>query len=474
MHFKYHLTLIIAVFISLLTTSAVSGNERTAKKFEMAISACEKGLQMKIPKSKGSLTILQNLFKKYQRHRDAALKLDESLKSSEERRYTGSLFVRKTFSEVYQTCEHDFSEKVAMAEAAVKKTAENIEAQQAQQDAKVEKTTAATNQEVVLAIDNYCATYLFKPEGTSSPWYGKYQATKQKVLELYPNIVNQFHATTITEIGTSKPTNLNKTIKAWFDYCDTAFAQPVEPAKRPTASEANPPDKEPSSPGSSATLPQKTTVTTPPQEGGSTPAQPAETSTPSPKAATTTTPASTSASEKEVRPIQTTAPTSSPETTGTTSAPESAPTSPPAINTTTTPPGDTSLVSPTPDKDKAESSTSSPDSSNAKNATSSNNTASPADAEETASANTDNADTDETEYKSMIAKMQGDRLKVLKEEKRLPDFVDDEDYNYQKATIWQYEKADGKKCSVYNFKGNQLVKSNKNLIGECPPLPTKE
>lgn len=466
MHFKYHLIFIIAVFISLLTTNAVSGDERAAKKFEMAISACEKGLQMKMPKSKGALIILQNLFKKYQRHRDAALKLDESLKSSEEKRYTGSFFARKPFSEVYQTCEHDFSEKVAAAETTVKKTAENIESLQIQQDATLTKTTAA-NQEVVLAIDNYCATYLLKPEGTSSPWYSKYQTTKQKALEIYPDIVNQFHATTITEIGTGKSTNLNKTIKAWFDYCDAAFVQPVETAKPPVASEANPPAQEPSSPesDSGATLPPKTIVT-PPQEGETTPVQPIETTTPSPKA-TDTTPASTPVSEKEVNPIQTTGPTSSPET-AKTPAPESAPTPSPATNITTPPQEDAVSAGPTPDKDKTDSIPTT-DSSNAKDIAFSSNPPSPAES--------DNADTDEAEYKSVMAKMQGDRLKVLKEEKRLPDFVDfvdDEDYNYQKATTWQYEKADGKRCSIYNFKENKLVKTNKNLAGACPPFSTKE
>lgn len=75
----------------------------------------------------------------------------------------------------------------------------------------------------------------------------------------------------------------------------------------------------------------------------------------------------------------------------------------------------------------------------------------------------------EAMYQELLTKMQGDRLKVLQQEKRLPDSVNRRDLDYHKATRWQYQKttASGSgKCMIYNFANNQQVYS-KELNGQC-------
>lgn len=72
-------------------------------------------------------------------------------------------------------------------------------------------------------------------------------------------------------------------------------------------------------------------------------------------------------------------------------------------------------------------------------------------------------------YQTVLAKMQGERLKVLQQEKRLPDHVNRRDLDYHKATRWQYQKntaSGSEKCVSYNFVNNQPVVA-KELYGKC-------
>jgi len=65
--------------------------------------------------------------------------------------------------------------------------------------------------------------------------------------------------------------------------------------------------------------------------------------------------------------------------------------------------------------------------------------------------------------------MQGDRLKILQTEKRLPDTIDGREQDYQKATRWQYQKVtvSGKdKCVIYSFANNRLTRT-KEFSGQC-------
>lgn len=76
--------------------------------------------------------------------------------------------------------------------------------------------------------------------------------------------------------------------------------------------------------------------------------------------------------------------------------------------------------------------------------------------------------TAENIYQELLTKMQGDRIKVLQSEKRLPDATD-HDLDYPKATRWQYQKttASGRdKCVIYSFANNKLTRT-KETNGQC-------
>ncbi len=73
---------------------------------------------------------------------------------------------------------------------------------------------------------------------------------------------------------------------------------------------------------------------------------------------------------------------------------------------------------------------------------------------------------DDDEYQTILSKVQGDRLKILTTEKRLPDFNNDDEGITENATEWQYETEDGSQCITYVFKDNGLIHT-KNNKGEC-------
>ncbi|EIJ44054.1 hypothetical protein BegalDRAFT_3233 [Beggiatoa alba B18LD] len=74
---------------------------------------------------------------------------------------------------------------------------------------------------------------------------------------------------------------------------------------------------------------------------------------------------------------------------------------------------------------------------------------------------------DDEEYNALVKALTGDKQKVLKTEKRLPDFFDNEDGDIGVATIWQFEAEDGSQCVTYKFNGDKMLDSKKNK-GECP------
>jgi len=366
MRFKYFLLITLA-FIS---TNAIGKDEQAIEKLRSAFRACEKGLKMKMPKSRGSLKILQNHFNSYQRNRDSALQIDDTLKESKSEYYTGPLFSKKTFAEAYTECEQNLAQKVTNANTEVSETTQEIEAKQQQQQAELKKNEEA-KQQVVLAINEYCANYALNPKGASSSLHNNYQTAKQKAMKIYPDIIKEYYVATF-----KNPTNggednrFNKSVKEWFDYCDKVFAG----QKEKLLTTPIPPNNSP-----------------PPEEGP--------------------TPPTVSQDKGKVLAHPPTSDTSTPA-----------------------------------------------------------KTSSPAPSKTEESVTEERTDDDKSEYQNVMNRMKGDRLKILKEEGRLPDFVNDEDYDYQKATIWQFEKDSGNKCSIYNFKEEQLVKTQKDLKGECPPF----
>lgn len=388
-------TIVLLFLLTVSTANAVP--QRAINKFKSALSSCDRGMQMAMPKSRGSLRVLQSLLKRYKSNRNAAIALDETVKELETEFYTGSFFtVETSFNEAYQICENDFSEKVSNAEALIAEKIIARKARQQQQQARrevlIEQSNAAKRQ-VFLAINEYCTHYLRDPSATSL--YEKYQTAKQKALELYPEIVKQFHEATILDRESGQEANFNRTVAAWFKYCEAAFTQQAQ-----------------------------TMGPTPPPVTAA-PVGP----TPPPITAAPVSP--TFVEEGPMPPSQVNAPTT---------------TDMASVDETKTPQPTTSIDT--------------------------------HDEERPATTETSEGDDDddeeyrqemEAEYQKVIATMSEDRLRVLKDEKRLPDYVDDDDGNYKKAKTWQYEFEDENKCRTYAFKGNKLMRG-KTSSGECPPF----
>ena len=132
MYFKCFFLLMGTIMMVLSTKVIAEKAEGASEKLNSAFRSCEKGLNMKMPKSRGSLKVLQSHFNSYQRNRDAALQIDDTLKSSKSEYYEGTSFVKKTFAEVYDICEKTFAQKVSEATAKVSEKVQGIEDKQKQ------------------------------------------------------------------------------------------------------------------------------------------------------------------------------------------------------------------------------------------------------------------------------------------------------------------------------------------------------
>ncbi|MDY6991365.1 MAG: hypothetical protein SVR94_01995 [Pseudomonadota bacterium] len=231
MHFR---TISVMLLLMLLTHFVSAADNRALRKMRSAFRSCESGLEMSMPKSNSALRVLQSRLKRYQRNRDSALNRASKLKDSEEEFYSGDFVGEKTFADLFTLCESQFVDKVAQAEAEISEKMEDRMAEQQQREAHlaelVKKNNAAKRQ-VVLAVNEYCAHYLrASKRKQNEELKNNYNVAKQKALTLYPDIVRQFHQATVTDLDTGLEKNFNKTIKAWFDFCDKVFADELEVA----------------------------------------------------------------------------------------------------------------------------------------------------------------------------------------------------------------------------------------------------
>lgn len=403
MYLKWCIT-ILSLWI--FYTNALANDGFAVNNFELALSACERGLVMNTPKSRSSLKVLQNLLKKYRRKMESALKRQDDLHTSTHQYQSEAILAGKTFAEAYAICEQEFTDKVTQAEIQIAEELKERQLAQKQQmgDFKeaIQKNAQAKKQ-ALLAINDLCLKYLADPIGPSSPLYPSYQQARQKALELYPNVAQQYHIASLVETATGKQHSFNWPIAAWFEHCDRAFQNPTPAHTPPNPAEDAGSQEGPMLPTEGPALP-ATTPKGKPEEGNAPPSQNAET-------------------DLEEGPQ--------------------------FVDETANSP-------PTPLDQKE------------------NGEAAIAETEETVETETTEEvageDEDLRQYQILLSTSKGDRIKILKREGRLPDFVDDEDYDYQKASIWQYELVDTEKCNVYHFKNERLVKEEKNLAGACPPL----
>lgn len=373
MYFVNALIVVTTLLVLVVNHSVIAANSQAVSYFESALTACDRGLKMRMPRSRGSLRILKSLWKRYQYNRDLALKYDQSVKDTTEHVYHGKFFSQKTsFLEAFKLCETDFPNKVKKAETVVTQNIKERELKQQQQQVQRQdliKNQESAKREVVLAINEYCAKRLKNPSIPVAELYESYLTAKQKALATYPQIVNQIHQATLIDMNTGEETNLSQSIQDWFNYCDAAFAPPTDDSKpAPSISQLSP------------------------------------------------------ISMAMVEPEGPTPPNSKP------------PAAPPENNVADA---------------QAE--------------------AQSAQSEDDITEPDFDADFDQEEYQQLVSNSTADRLKVLKKEGRLPDYVNDEDSDYQQANIWQYENEKQNQCNIYQFKDNKLIESN-NLSGECPPF----
>ncbi len=374
--------LLLALPIWLLTiATAQAADPLAVLHYQTALGACERGTQMPMPKSTGSLKILQAQLKRYQRNMQDALKIDPKLKESSQT-YTGSYFVNLPFSKGYEQCENNLTSKVEEAEATINSNlTERNNRQTAQQDAlkALEKKQLAVKPSLHAALDKYCHPFLVDRTKAAPDSEQQYFAAKKQSLAAYPEVGNEFHSITYVDPLTNQETTDSKQVYVWFNLCEEAFKAPPAAAVTPT-------------PATSAPRP--------------------------------TAPASVVEDEGPSLPKPAKQPTVQPAT---------PPVAPPAP-----------VVA---DKPLAD------------------------DGKEITDAESDQAYEAqmEAEYQDALKKMAGDRLKIMEQMKRVPDYVDDDDNDFAKAKTWQYEKDDGNKCDVFHFKDNTLFKTE-NLKKECPPF----
>lgn len=371
-------TIKLAALATLLCSSMAYGakNDLAVQDFQAALDACERGIQMEMPRSRGSLRILQSLLKRYQRNVESALRRAAEIKDSTQL-YTGSYFVELSFSEAYQFCEANLPIRVEEAEAEIQRILEERKARQAENEAllkKLEQKQAAAAPHISEAIEINCVPVLNEAEAIPPDAEQRYLAAKQKVLSVYPEAPKQFHTVMLQDPYTKESLEETKPLSIWFETCEEAFATIGEEEEVMAADDAS------ATAGGLASL------------------------------------------EEDEGPMLPSAPTS-------VIAEEEGPMLPPL-------PASNAPIS-------AESNMS--------------------DEEDSYQAEL------EAEYQAILDLVSGDRLSVLAQMKRLPDYVNDEDGEAIKASIWQFETPEGDHCDIFEFSG--MTQINKQALNrECPPF----
>jgi hypothetical protein len=367
--------------------------------FVAALNACDRGLDMPLPKSQGSLNVLQMLLRKYRLNSQNALEKNSNLKNFSNL-YHGEYFKSSSFSEVYRRCETQLVEKVKRAEIEVTQRIEARQRKFAEQQPAVEKLLVQIQQaesHAFAAIDQGCVRAQLTADNALI-LFPKYTEEKQKALQLYPDI--GLRKLNLAKYAEAKSKHI-KNVGHWFQECDALFTRllPPPPVMTPPPISQTPPIETNNFNQlpylaeflPAAAIPAIEIVPTPqprayfPPKNIETPHTFAMTSVNSP-------PSMVELPEPVVAPVES---PKEPET--------------PMVET-------------------------------------------------------------EKMYQELLAKVHGDRLKILQTEKRLPDTVEGRESDYQKASRWQYQKvtASGKdQCVIYSFANNRLTRT-KEFSGQCP------
>ncbi|OUD14468.1 hypothetical protein [Thioflexithrix psekupsensis] len=361
--------LVIMVAGVALPSWVYADNPLAIQDFQTALAACERGIQMEMPRSRGSLRIMQSLSKRYQRNMQNALARMPALKDSN-RLYSGDYFVETSFSQAYQSCETNFVSRVKEAELATEKMlAQRQEKQQENQALldQLQQKQAMITPHIEVAIKNHCIPIINQADLIPPEAKNNYFQAKQKILELDPEAVKQFYTFAIKDSITQELIDESKPLGVWFETCEAAFIAQENQSAQTVSGEMMDDEEGPMLPPSLRT-----------------PALPAD-------------PATTAA------PVV------------------------PAVPVTV------------PLEDEPEDMA------------------------------VDEEGGDEEEYQAALTTVTGDKKTVLTQMKRMPDYVNNDDYDLAKASLWQFESPDADRCEVYQFQGDTQVKKQ-DINSECPPF----
>lgn len=396
-------SIVTAILLSLFIHQALAATDTLAiRQLQFAFNACERGLQSEKPESQGSFRVLQSLLKKYENNRDSALQKMPNLKDSDTERYSGTLLDGKTFAEAYQTCENELYEKILSAEQYINEKREKRKARQQAHQAEVEATLQKINQ------------------------------AKQEITVAINQNCMQFMLTPTTTSRHMYDNYLASKQKALAIYPKIVKQFHDITTVDPDTNES-------------------TTETKTVQywfehceeafaEQGY--GETAEIAKLSPPQTETTTPLPIGL------PIETEQPTA--DMTGMNVSTMS------SMASMTIDDNMDDDVVPNEDEDAEITDTMNDE----------EDMTGMSGMDEDTGTTTDNVSEDNEEYKATLAKVQGERAKILTDEGRLPDFNNDEEGIIENASEWQYEAEDGSQCIIYTFKDNALV-NTKTIKGEC-------
>lgn len=223
--------LMLSIFWS---SPAWSLDDYTERKIRLAVVQCEHALAVKPPRSQLALRVLQRYFKKYALYRDAAITRAPSVWDSDETHPTGERFLGKTYSEILPLCERELPKKLENAAQALLQYQAKQEAIAQQQAAAQQKAQQQALQQVKLAVGNYCQQYLRKPvpamldeaaEAQLNQDYAAYHNARRAALALSSDIQQAEFQATVKGAQAQQFLPKKQTVREWFDYCELVFAE---------------------------------------------------------------------------------------------------------------------------------------------------------------------------------------------------------------------------------------------------------
>jgi len=418
---NYKITVrIMSIVLVGLWTGLVSADEATQaaarSKLHTAFAQCEKGLSAPLPKTAVSLRVLQRYYQKYEKYRDAALAITPDLPKAE-LSYIGQFVGEKTYHDMYEYCESELAGKVSKAEEQVAQLAAKTQAKAKARVDLIQKLSAQSQAFAAMAVDKYCAPYV-QTEAAVTPdpaFLAKlqqdseaYQNAKDQALKIYPGILQNKHENLMKDADTSKVGKVNKLFMQWFEYCENVFAEQQNSGTEPAAAEEDVALPDETDPGADAD---------------------ADAGTDDADADTLPLPTDEAEPDADADADAEVAPPAETET-----AAEEAPAK-------------------TPDEKTAAPATAPDDEEPA-----------PPVADDEAAAESDGAD---EEFQAMRKALKADRLKTLEQEKRAPDYADNED-DRNNAKTWMYENEAGTECRIYTFKKDHTLANKKVVKDVCP------